>query len=213
MRPDPGQSAALLRLTTEESLRVRQQKEWGEILTGWETKNRYQIVGRDDRPLLMAGEVGDGLGAFLMRAFLKKKRPFTIELRTPAGELFLRLVRPWRWFFSTMEVFNAQGTCLGTLQQRFRFFGRQLDILGPSGEELAVLNGPLFRPWTFKAEKGGIQVGMIQKKWSGFGKELFTDADNFGVSFATEMNDERLRTLMLAATFLIDFVYFENAGG
>lgn len=213
MRPDPSQSTALLRLTTEEALRVRQQKEWGEILTGWETKNRYQVVGRDDRPLLMAGEVGEGLGAVLLRALLKKKRPFTIELRTPAGELFLKLVRPWRWFFSTLEIFSAQGVLQGIVQQRFKLFGRRLDILSPTGEELAVLKGPLFRPWTFHVERGGLQAGMIQKKWSGFGKEMFTDADNFGVSFASEMNDERLRTLMLAATFLIDFVYFENAGG
>lgn len=27
------------------------------------------------------------------------------------------------------------------------------------------------------------KVGLIQKRWSGIGKEMFTDADNFGVTF------------------------------
>ncbi len=61
-------------------------------------------------------------------------------------------------------------------------------------------------------EQNGREVGHIQKRWSGFGKEMFTDADNFGVTFEN-VRDPRLRTLVVAATFLLDFVHFENRGG
>ncbi len=200
---------ALSRIDRENTFRIRQQKEWAEILTSWETKNRYQIVGADEAPLLLAGEVGDGLLAFLTRSFLKAKRPFTIELRSPDGQLALRLVRPWTWFFSHLEVYGASGEHLGTIQQRFKLFGRWLEVKTPDGTVVAELKGPLFRPWTFQVEQRGLEVGIIQKKWSGLGKELFTDADNFGLQFH-RLDDARTRRLVLAATFLIDFLYFEN---
>ncbi|RKH24661.1 scramblase [Corallococcus praedator] len=208
----PVESQALTHLSGEHALRVRQVKEWGEILSGFEGRNRYEVVGDDGRPLFFAGEVGGGVGLFLLRSFLKAKRPFTMELKDARGETVLRLRRPWRFWLSRMEVEDGQGRHLGAIQQRFRFFARAYDVLGPREEELAQLSGPVFQPWTFHVQQQGRDVGTIAKKWSGFGKEMFTDADNFGVQF-NGLDDAHVRTLVVAATFLIDFVHFENKGG
>ena len=32
------------------------------------------------------------------------------------------------------------------------------------------------------------QVGKISKQWSGLGKEVFTDADNFGINFPLDLD-------------------------
>ena len=32
------------------------------------------------------------------------------------------------------------------------------------------------------------QVGKITKQWTGLGKELFTDADNFGINFPLDLD-------------------------
>jgi hypothetical protein len=40
-------------------------------------------------------------------------------------------------------------------------------------------------------------------------KEMFTDSDNFGVSFNNKMSSD-LKSLVFSATFLIDLMYFEN---
>lgn len=45
-------------------------------------------------------------------------------------------------------------------------------------------------------------VGRISKQWSGFLKEAFTDADNFGVSFPMDL-DVKMKAVMLGACFLI----------
>ena len=45
-------------------------------------------------------------------------------------------------------------------------------------------------------------VGMISKQWSGLAKEIFTDADNFGVTFPLDM-DVKTKATMLGAVFLI----------
>ena len=50
---------------------------------------------------------------------------------------------------------------------------------------------------------------MITKKWSGLGKEMFTDADHFGVEFP-ERADIALKAVLLGAVFLIDFAHFED---
>jgi uncharacterized protein YxjI len=207
----PSDTTALALLQQHRALRVRQTKEWGEILAGFEGRNRYQVVGDDGQTLFVAGEAGSGLGLFLLRSFLKAKRPFTMELKTPSGVTALRLRRPWRFWFSHLDVEDGDGRLLGSVQQRFSFFRRIYDVQGPNGEVLATLRGPLLRPWTFHIEQNGRDVGIIQKRWSGFGKEMFTDADNFGVTFE-DVRDGRLRTLVVAATFLIDFVHFENSG-
>ena len=32
------------------------------------------------------------------------------------------------------------------------------------------------------------EVGKITKQWSGLGKEMFTDADNFGINFPMDLD-------------------------
>lgn len=205
-----NEPAALVPVLRQNALRVRQSKDWGEFFTGLEGRNQYQVMDADGHPLLLAGEVGGGLGAFLLRNWLKAKRPFTLELKTPSGALVLRCKRPWTFWFARMEVEDGEGRLLGTLRQRFRLFGRAYDVEGPGGEWLATLRGPLFRPWTFLVERDGRELCRISKQWSGLGVEMFTHADNFGVRFDSALQDSRLRALLLAATFLIDFVHFEH---
>ena len=48
----------------------------------------------------------------------------------------------------------------------------------------------------------GTKIGKITKKWSGFEKEAFTDADNFGVTFPQDL-DVKCKITLLAAVFLI----------
>ncbi|KAJ8300330.1 hypothetical protein KUTeg_021849 [Tegillarca granosa] len=53
------------------------------------------------------------------------------------------------------------------------------------------------------------EVGKISKQWTGLVKEMFTDADNFGVSFPADL-DVRVKATLIGAVFLIDFMYFEQ---
>jgi hypothetical protein len=73
-------NAGLDNLTRAETLIIRQQKEWGEILTGFETKNKYDVLDHFSNPLLEAQEDGDSILATITRLFLKALRPFTIHL-------------------------------------------------------------------------------------------------------------------------------------
>ncbi|MBU2530993.1 MAG: scramblase, partial [Elusimicrobia bacterium] len=57
--------------------------------------------------------------------------------------------------------------------------------------------------------KNDVEVGKIIKKWSGLGKEAFTDADNFNITFPQGI-DVKQKAILLGALFLIDLLYFEK---
>lgn len=198
-------------LASTDALVIRQQKELTEVFTNLETANQYTVSNASGQALFHVAEQSDGAMAFLTRNFLQSKRPFTMSVLGMGSAGGLSLRRPWRWFFDTLEVRDQNGAALGTIQQRFSILSKRFTVHGADGSELAVLHGPLFRPWTFKILVGGQEVGKITKQWSGLLKEAFTDADTFGVQYGPAM-DERLRTLAMAATFLIDFLYFEKSG-
>ena len=200
-------------LVRDDALRVRQVREWSELLSPLEHRNRYEVRGTLDEPLLYANEVGTGMRRALLRSALKARRPFTLELCNPAGAVVLRLVRPFRLLLSRMRVEDREGRVLGEVRQRLRLLRRTYDIVGPQGEPLARLVGPFFRPWTFHLERKGRALAIIQKRWRGLGVELLTDADSFGVRFEPALQDPTLRLLTLAATFLVDFVHFEKRRG
>ena len=51
-------------------------------------------------------------------------------------------------------------------------------------------------------DKNEQPCGQIRKQWSGIVKEMFTDADNFGVTFPMDL-DARIKATLLGAVFLI----------
>lgn len=194
------------RLSSFDALVISQKKEWGEILSGFETKNKYIVLDPAGNELFAAVEEG---GSTLLRLFLKALRPFEINIYTLENKLLLNLKRPFRFYFHELHIYDAHGKPLGTIKRRFSFLRRIYSVLNISDEELFQLFGPILHPWTFVIKKQEQEYGKITKKWSGLMKEGFTDADNFGVTFPTTLNVKN-KALLLGAVFLIDFVHFEN---
>jgi uncharacterized protein YxjI len=194
-------------------LTVRQRKKWIEILLSFEVKNQYDVHDETGQPALRVAEQGTGLGSFLKRMFLGPIRPFEASVDdVQSGERVMVLKRPFRWVFARLEVMDGEGQKIGAIERKWDWIRRIYVIEDANGQPIAELFGPAFKPWTFEIRTPGGENGVIQKKWSGFGKEMFTDADNFGVDFGT-ISDPTVRALAFAATVLIDVVHFERAKG
>lgn len=194
-------------------LSVRQRKRWLEILTSLDARNTYVVYDEHGNPVLNVEEQGRGVGQLLKRIFLGALRPFTSQVEDLTGQRqVLSLRRPFRFFFHRLEVNDQDGHRLGAIQRRWTWLRRKYTVEGPDGREVATLFGPLLRPWTFEIQLPGSdrEVGLVQKKWSGLAKELFTEADNFWVSFEA-IEDPALRALLFSATVLIDIVHFERS--
>lgn len=194
-------------LASLSTVAIHQKKEWGEIVTGFETRNRYEIAdGSSGRTILMAAEEARSL---LARWFLKAHRPFTMHLLTVDGDEFLTVERPFRFYFHEAEILDAEGTVLGRIKRQFTLLRRKYVIEDGEGREVCELFGPILHPWTFQILVDGREIGKITKKWSGLLKEGFTDADTFGMELPAEL-DSNTKAVFLGAVFLIDFVHFEG---
>ena len=204
-------NSSLDSLEQANALIIRQQKEWGEILTGFETKNKYEVVDHFSNLLLEVQEEGGSALTTITRLFLKALRPFTMHLFSPQGAGLFKLTRPFRFYFHELDVSQSNGAPLGKIKRRFALLRRIYSVVDRNGNEIFELFGPLLHPWTFQIKKGGQELGKITKKWSGLVKESFTDADNFGITFPNGI-DLSQKAVLLGAVFLIDFIHFENSG-
>ena len=200
MQPDLFEGAA--------TVAVSQKKEWLEILTDIESRNRFTIDfdGRDG--VLLAAEEGSGWQRF----FLGSMRPYTIVIQTRERKPVLRLHAPFRWLHPEIGVTEANGKLLGIVRKRFTFPHTRYDVFDAQGRRLFEIGRGILKAWTFPIRRDGEEIALIRKRWRGIGREMFTDADRFQLDFA-EVRDPVERKILLGALFLLDFQHFEKSGG
>lgn len=196
-------------VTEQDQLLVRQVKEWGEILVGFECRNRFELLASDGRRVGFVAEEGQGLGAVLFRNVLGSLRKASLHVADADGCEVGRIEKPFRWFFHRVDVFE-DGRKVGAVERRWSWFHRRYVVENASGQEVLEIFSPLFRIWTFQLRADGREIGAIRKKWGGLLREAFSDADTFGVEFPPTGMGSDVRKILLGATFLIDFVHFEN---
>jgi uncharacterized protein YxjI len=210
--PSPQSSQSSLAVVSHferyQRFTVRQKKKWLEILTSFEARNSYDVFDEKGVASLQVREQGSGFLAFVKRVFLGPMRPFEVLVSEVGGRVLLKLRRPFRFFFHRLEVSDADGRPLGAIQREWSFLRRIYTIEGAG--QPAQLFGPILKPWTFELRVGERVVGVIQKRWSGLAKEMFTDADNFGADLS-QVSDPALKALACAAIVLIDIVHFERS--
>jgi hypothetical protein len=61
--------------------------------------------------------------------------------------------------------------------------------------------------WNFKIKIKNVGLAAITKKWAGFGKELFTSADNYILVINDNvLKDDPIRPFLLSSVLCIDFL-------
>jgi len=181
---------------------VKQEIETIEIFTNFETKNKYSINTEDGKQLYYAYEDGSN---FFIRQILGSHRPITLNVIDSAKSTMFTLTRAFFFFLPDHDV-KSNNVTAGSIKGKWTWFNRTFEINAPSGKLLCRAKFPHI--WTFDIFRGSQKVGQILKKWSGVGKEMFTDADTFMVDFGV-INDDPTKKMILATAFAIDLRYFE----
>ncbi|HEY8121871.1 MAG TPA: phospholipid scramblase-related protein [Myxococcota bacterium] len=194
-------------------LSLKQRKEWVEILVDFETRNQYAVFGSRGEEVGTLAEEGGGLGRVLTRWLLRSHRPLDAALCDRLGAVVLRLSRPFFFLFSDLNVSDARGVTIGSVHRRFGILYRKYDLRDAHGRTFARVKSPFWRIWTFfvRAEDG--RDATIGKKWGGVLREVFADADTFGVDFSQASWAPEERAVIFAAAVSIDFDFFENNQG
>lgn len=192
---------------------IKQHKELLEILSGFETKNKYLIMDEHKTQLGFIAEQGSGFMRIMKRFFLRSHRPFDISIFDNDGVKALDLHRKFFWIFSDLFI-EIEGQKIGSIHRRFSLLQKKYSIIDSSANEIFQIKSPIWRLWTFPIlNKQGQSVGVITKKWQGFLSEVFTDSDAFVIKLdSTDLTIEQ-KTLLFAAGISIDFDFFENNQG
>ena len=110
-----------------------------------------------------------------------------------------------------IEVLDRAGRLVAVLRNKLISVSAMLLIEDAEGRSLGRLAGGAFswtRAWT---DPEGRQVGVMDKKWAGLGKELFTSADNYHLEIAPAFAGQPDRVaLLLAACLAYDVIFAEN---
>ena len=196
-------------LASQNHVFIKQIKEWGEIITNFETKNKYQLLDESGKQIAYIYETGSGFMHFIKRMIFRSHRAFTIDIVDDQKQLLMRLDRPFFWFFSDLTILDPQGKVLGQVFRRFGFFSKKYDLVDANGRTFAKISAGIFKIWTFNIlDQMENHIATISKKWGGILKEMFTDADQFGVEFK-QVSDE-LRPVVLGCAISIDFDFFDD---
>lgn len=206
-------------LTQIDQILIHQKIELLEAFVGFETNNKYEIKNSMGQIVYKANEDTD----CCTRQCCGSLRSFDLDIKDNMDKVVIRLIRPLRCMAccfpccqQEMEVQAPPGTTIGYIKQDWHPFLPKFSIQGADGETFMKLDGPCFAcnccgdvNYELMGKDGEQSVGRISKQWSGLVKEAFTDTDNFNVQFPRDL-DVKMKAVLLGATFLIDFLFFER---
>ncbi|XP_065644203.1 phospholipid scramblase 1 isoform X4 [Hydra vulgaris] len=218
--PPPGCPPGLEYLMQIDQLLVKQQVELLEVMTGFETANKYKVKNSLGQNVYFAAEDTD----CCTRQCCGPSRPFDIKILDNNNQEVIHLNRPLRCAaccfpccLQELEVTSPPGTVIGYVIQKWAFCGSLFEICDALKQPVLRIEGPICAmsmcgdvEFKVMSLDGSSQVGRISKQWSGLLKEAFTDADTFGITFPIDL-DVKIKAVMLGACFLIDFMFFETS--
>ncbi|KAL9908491.1 phospholipid scramblase 1 isoform X3 [Glossina fuscipes] len=207
-------------LTTVDQLLVKQKVELLEAFTGFETNNKFSIKNALGQKVYYAVEEND----CCTRNMCGPSRPFDMKIFDNYRNEVIHMHRPLACSsclcmccLQSIEVSAPPGNVIGSVEQEWSICAPSFRIKNQLDEVVLRIEGPIC---TFSLcgdvefnimSLTGENIGKISKQWSGLAREIFTDADFFGITFPLDL-DVRMKAVLLGATFLIDAMFFEKSG-
>jgi len=195
-------------------LLVSQKKDMMEMFSNFEMSNRYEIFNDQKKQVYYAVE--DTLtGAMCAQG---GNRPFTIRLLDSKGREIMTATSKVNCCTRAVNVEMPPGTQFAVIKEEFAFLHPHFLVKDLTGRPVMKIVSPLqaalgsFQDVNFEilASDMKTKIGEISKQWRGFAEEMFSDADVFGLTMPDDL-DASWKAVLLAATFLIDFTYYEDA--
>ncbi|KAG8136014.1 putative Phospholipid scramblase protein [Naja naja] len=185
-------------LSQMDQIIVDQQLELMEMISGYETCNKYEVKNAMGQWVYFAVEENDDYNLNRYGPF----RSFTIKLFDSTNQ--------------PLEVQAPLGTVIGYVKQKCYICQPRFVIQNEARENILKLHGPSLSchanrdiHFQIKSFNEKSSIGKITRKWKGLAAEAATDASNFLMQFPMDL-EVKTKTLLLGACFLLDFIFFER---
>lgn len=177
----------------------------------FKASNNYDIYDPETKEVIL--ECREPNLGFFTKMFrftdYKRMTPFEVVIKEPNGDVLITVKRGVSIFLSTVEVFDEKDQLIGKFKQQFFSIGGKFNLLDQNDSVVSTLKGK-WTSWDFKFVKEGHEFAHVSKQWAGFGKELFTSADNYMLQIHDSVpENNRLRMLIISAVMCIDMVLKE----
>lgn len=208
-------------LSQIDQLVIQQQMELMEMISGFESCNRYEVKNTLGQLVYFAVEENDD---FTLNCY-GTLRPFTIKLFDSMSQVVMQLSRtfqcdicccPCLCCLQQLEVQAPPGTIIGYMKQKWHPCLPRFAIRNETNEDILKVEGPCVPCLCYQDVHFEVKsldekstLGGIHKQWTGLAREAATDASNFGIQFPLDL-DIKMKALLLASVFLLDFMYFER---
>lgn len=187
--PDTGLDSVL----SSPEITITRQLEMLNVFLGYEQANKYTILDSANTVVGYIAEHESGIKSTILRQLLKTRRPFQADVMDRHGTVVLHLTRPTKWFLNSKISAATPTTHLGDCSSSWHPWRRRYIL--PDD----VIDAP-FLAWSFE-----LPSFTIERKFSGFVKEIFTDMGLYSVVFRGGSVEERAVVLATAVTIDIDY--------
>ncbi len=153
-------------------------------------------------------------GMKMLRLLINKKiLPTAVDVTEgdENGPVAFRITRGFTFLRSRVMVEDSSGEHIGYFKSKMFSIGGGFYVYDMQDNQVAEVKGNWKgRNFKFLAPSGD-ELGLVDMKWGGIGKELFTSADTYIVSLGEQASQNRVATiLLLAAALAIDIVFKET---
>jgi uncharacterized protein YxjI len=175
----------------------------------------YDIIDPESgAPIGVAKEEPPGWVTLLRLLNTKHFLPTTVNIYEDeaSGPLFT-LKKGVSFLRAKVTVEDARGLPFGRFESKLFSLGGGFFVVDNDGVRVAEVKGD-WKGWNFKfLDVSGQEIGVVTKKWAGFGKEMFTSADNYMIALSEDApRGPQAAALLLAAGLAIDIVFKEGRG-
>ncbi|XP_046554225.1 phospholipid scramblase 2-like [Haliotis rubra] len=200
-------------------IKVHQIFDMLEVVVGWERNNRYSICNSGEQQFMFAKEDTD----CCMRQMCGPMREFNMNITDNQGQQLISLYRPYRcrgsllWccYLQELEIQSPPGLTIGTVKEVWTAWTPKYQVYDNNMTLMFTIVGDCCyckccADVMFRVLEGdeGQEIGQIVKHWGGC-REIFGGVNDFSLRFPPNM-DVLPKAILLGATFLIDFNYFEH---
>lgn len=174
--------------------------------------SKYLITNPETNQLIATAE--ENISALQKYSRLLIKKQFfgtTVEIKSKETGQVVYSIKKSGFWAPRVDVFDGSGNNIGYFKSRAFSLKGKFDVFTTDNAKLAEVTGE-FMSWNYSfIDITGKQLGTVTKKWSGIGKELFTNSDNYMISIGDSVaGNSNIMALLIMAGLAIDIVYRER---